>query len=221
MSEVMITVRGSHEIRITPELGVAHISAVAEGSERPAVVERLATVAQPVRDELTARKAAGTIIDWTSERVSVWAERPWNSEGRQLAPVHHARVELTATFDDPMALSDWLNGLAAHDGIQVGVIDWRLSPETRARLEHEVATAAVSVAVARAQAYASAIGRGEVTPTEIADLGLLSEGASHREAAPKMHLAMAASSDSGGGAVELHPDDIVIRAAVDARFRAT
>lgn len=221
MSEVTITVRGSHEIRITPELGVAHVSAVAEGAERATVVERLAATAQPVRDELAARKAAGTIVDWTSERVSVWSERPWNSEGRQLAPVHHARVELTATFDDTESLSGWLNDLAARDGIQVGNVDWRLSPETRARLERETATAAVAVAVARAQAYASAIGRDEVIPTEIADLGLLSEGASRREATPKMHMAMAASADSGGAAVELHPDDIVIRAAVDARFRAT
>lgn len=218
MSDVTITVRGSHETRIAPELGVAHVSAVAEGPERGPVVELLAAIAQPVRDDLTARKAGGNIVDWSSERVTVWAERPWNSEGRQLAPVHHGRVDLTATFDDTMALSDWLNGLAAREGVQIGTVDWQLSPATRSRVERETATAAVSVALARAEAYASAIGRAEVTPIEIADLGLLSSGAGHAEGAPMMRMAAMAASDS---AVEFRPDDIVITASVEARFRAS
>lgn len=218
MSDVTITVRGSHETRIAPELGVAHVSAVAEGPERGPVVELLAAIAQPVRDDLTTRKAAGSIVDWSSERVTVWAERPWNNEGRQLAPVHHARVDLTATFDDTMALSDWLNGLAARDGVQIGTVDWQLSPATRARIERETATAAVSVALARAEAYAAAIGQAEVTPIEIADLGLLSSGAAHAESAPVMRMAAMAASDS---AVEFRPDDIVIAASVEARFRAS
>ncbi|ALJ20016.1 SIMPL domain-containing protein [Microbacterium sp. No. 7] len=218
MSDVIITVRGSHQTRIAPELGVAHVSAVAEGPERGPVVEALAAIAQPVRDDLAARKAADTIVDWSSERVTVWAERPWNSEGRQLAPVHHGRVDLTATFDDTMALSDWLNGLAARDGIQIGTVDWQLSPGTRARVERETATAAVAVAVARAEAYAAAIGRDDVTPIEIADLGLLSSGVAHPEGAPMMRMAMAASASDS--AIEFRPDDIVITSSVEARFRA-
>lgn len=217
MSDVVITVRGSHQTRIAPELGVAHISAVAEGPERGPVVERLAAIARPVRDDLAARKAAGSIVDWSSDRVTVWADRPWNSEGRQLAPVHHGRVEITATFDDTMALSDWLDGLASSDGIQIGTVDWQLDPVTRARVEGETATAAVAVAVARAEAYAAAIGRTTVEPVEIADLGLLTAGAARAENAPMMRMAMAAPN---GGAVEFTPDDIVITASVEARFRA-
>ncbi|WP_454141393.1 SIMPL domain-containing protein [Microbacterium lacticum] len=100
--------------------------------------------------------------------MSVWADRPWNNEGRQLDLVHHASVELTATFTDVLALSDWLNEIAATDGLQLGTVEWQLTPETRAHVEREVATDAVAVAVARARAYAGAIDRSAVEPLQTA-----------------------------------------------------
>ena len=52
MSEVTITVRGEHETRVPPEEAVAHLSVRAEGPERGAVVERIAALAAPLRDDL-------------------------------------------------------------------------------------------------------------------------------------------------------------------------
>lgn len=222
MSEVIITVRGHHETRIAPERAVAQIVAAVDGPERGPVIDRLAAVAEPVRAELADRAAAGTVAEWSSQRVSVWAERPWNQDGRQLDPVHHASVQLTATFTDPSALGDWLNSIVDNDGLQVGAISWELSPETRARVERETATVAVAVAVERATAYAHAISCPTLTPLEIADLGLLNGG--DAPAAPEMMRMARASvmSDAGSApAVELQPDDIVVSAAVEARFRAS
>src|SRR6478735_9233952 len=85
MSDVVITVRGEHETRIAPERAIAHLTIRAEGPERGAVVERMAALTEPVRDDLAARKSAGTVTEWTSQRVSVWSERPWNNEGKRLA----------------------------------------------------------------------------------------------------------------------------------------
>jgi uncharacterized protein YggE len=219
MSEVIITVRGEHEARVAPERAVAHISVSADGPQRGAVIERIAALATPVREDLGARKAAGTLTDWSSQRVSVWSDRPWNNEGRQLDLVHHASVELSATFTDFMVLSDWLNELAERDGLQVGAVEWLLSPETRSRVERDVATAAVAVAVDRATAYAGAIGLSTVTPVEIADLGLLTGGA---EAGPSPRtFAKAAMDAAGAPAIDFQPDDIVVSAAVEARFRAS
>lgn len=218
MSEVIITVRGENEARVAPERAVAHVSVTADGPERGAVVERIAALATPVREDLAARKAAGVLTDWSGQRVSVWSDRPWNNEGRQLDLVHHASVELTATFTDFMVLSDWLNGLAERDGLQVGAVEWLLSPETRSRVERDVATAAVAVAVDRATAYAGALGLTTVTPMEIADLGLLTGG---QEGAPSPRMFAKAAMDSAGApAVDFQPDDIVVSAAVEARFRA-
>lgn len=218
MSEVTITVRGESEHRVIPERAIAHVTAAVDGPDRGGVVERIAALAEPVRAELTARKAAGTIDDWSSNRVSVWADRPWNADGRQLDPVHHASVELTATFSDVIALSDWLTSVAATDGLQIGTVDWQLTPETRVELERTVATQAVAVAVERATAYARAIGRESLTPVHIADVGLLADGRPEAPA-PRM-FARAAAMDAAAPAVDFRPDDIVVTAAVEARFIA-
>jgi uncharacterized protein YggE len=222
MSEVTITVRGEHETRVLPEEAVAHLSVRAEGPERGAVVERIAALAAPLRDDLTTRKDAGGLTDWSSQRVSVWANRPWNNEGKQLALVHYASVEITATFTDFSALSWWLSDVAERDGVQVDNVTWRLTPATAKAMEADVAAQAVKVAVDRATAYASAIGLATLTPLEIADLGLLTDASAGPAPAPKMMRAMAMGAmDSGGAAaVELQPEDIVVTAAVEARFSA-
>jgi uncharacterized protein len=224
MTEVTITVRGEHETRVAPEEAVAHLSVRAEGPERGGVVERIAALAAPLRDDLENRKAAGTISEWSSQRVSVWANRPWNNEGKQLALVHYASVEITATFTDFAALSWWVSDVAERDGVQVDTVAWRLTPTTAKAIEGEVAAQAVKAAVDRATAYAGAIGLAALTPLEIADVGLLTHGTDQTSASPKMMRAMPMaamdSAGSGGPAVELQPEDIVVTAAVEARFAA-
>ena len=224
MSEVVITVRGEHEARVIPERAVAHLTIRAEGPERGAVVERMAAYSEPVRDDLTSRKSSGTVAEWTSQRVSVWSERPWHSEGKRLAPVHYASVDFSATFTDFAVLSWWAGEVVERDGVQLGWIDWQLTPETRSTTERDVAAGAVGVAVARATAYAGAIGLSTVTPLEIADLGLLTRNDTPESApAPRMLMAkasFAADSTGGGPSVQLQPEDIVITAAVEARFSA-
>lgn len=222
MSDVVITVRGEHETRTAPERAVAHLTVRAEGPERDVVVERMAALSEPVRDDLAGRKADGTVHDWTSQRLAVWSERPWNNDGRRLAPVHYATVDFTATFTDFAALSWWAGDIATLEGVQLGWIDWQLTPDTRASTERDVATEAVRVAVTRAEAYAAALGLERVTPLEIADVGLLSRH-DHPETGPRPMMARAAfAADSAGAgpAVQLQPDDIVVSAAVEARFMA-
>lgn len=216
MSDVTITVRGESQTSVLPERAVAHATASAEGPTRSAVVERVAALSEPLRADLTALAGTGTLIDWTSARMSVWADRPWNSEGKQLELVHHASVDFSATFADPLVLSEWLNTIAATDGLQVGPVEWQLTPETRTRIERAVATDAVAVAVARASAYAAAIGRHDVRPIEIADLGLLGSAS----APPARLMAKAAAFDAAGSAVQFRPDEIVVSAGVEARFVA-
>ncbi|WP_125132202.1 SIMPL domain-containing protein [Microbacterium sp. 10M-3C3] len=215
MSEVIVTVRGEQERRVPPELGVVRLTVRADGPERGPVIERVTAAAEPLRDDLIAHRRSGEVVEWSSGRISAWSERPWNSEGRQLPPVHHATVDVSATFGDFDALSWWVGEIADTDEVQVADIRWELSPETRARVEQEVAAEAVSVAVARAHAYAEALGLEAVSPLEIADAGLLLAKA---DAAPRMMRAMA--MDAASGAVALQPADISVSAAVEARFLA-
>lgn len=224
MSDVVITVRGEHETRIAPERAIVHLTIRAEGPERGAVVERMSALTEPVRDDLAARKAAGTVAEWTSQRVSVWSERPWNNEGRRLAPVHYATVDFSVTFTDFAVLSWWAGEVAEREGVQLGWIEWKLTPETRTSVERSVATEAVGVAVARAAAYAGALGLSDVAALELADVGLLDrQERPEMTPAPRMMVAkasFAADAAGGGPAVQLQPEDIVISAAVEARFAA-
>lgn len=219
MSEITITVRGEHEVRSAPERAVAHATAAVDGPDRSRVVEALAAVAESVRADVEALRGAGGIVEWNSGQASVWTERPWNADGRQLDPVHHAAVDIEAVFDDFAALSRWLDGISVQDGIRIGHIDWQLTPATRARLEREAAASAVEAAVVRASAYASAVGRSTVVPVEIADVGLLQPDGSGGPPAPLMARA-AFSADGGAPAIDLRPGDIVVTAAVEARFLA-
>ena len=61
MSHVTLTVRGEAQTRVAPERAVAHVNASVEGAARGEVVERLAALAEPVRQKMLAacRKLVG------------------------------------------------------------------------------------------------------------------------------------------------------------------
>ena len=174
MSDVIITVRGEHETQDRPRSRASCTSASAATAPSAARSSNsIAAIAAPLREELAARQASGEVSEWSSQRASVWAERPWNNEGKQLPLVHHASVEIVATFTDFAALSWWVSAVAEREGVQVGGVTWQLTSATRRTVEAEVAAHAVQTAVSRATAYANAIGHASVTPLEIADTGLL------------------------------------------------
>ncbi|MFS6529025.1 SIMPL domain-containing protein [Microbacterium aurugineum] len=220
MSEVTVTVRGEHERRVAPERATIRVSVRSEGPERTVVVEHVMRLADPVRTSITERADAGSIVDWTSTRLSVRAERPWSNDGKRLAPVFYASVDFTATFAEASELSIWASDISPWDGVEVGEVEWHLTPETRTQVEQEVAAEAVGVAVTRAQAYAGALGLEQVTPIEIADAGLISK-AQGSAVAPLMKArgGIAFAADAGP-VMEYEPDEIVISATVEARFLA-
>jgi uncharacterized protein len=213
MSDIVITVRGQHSARVTAERASVQVSASVDGPDRTAVVEQATALAAPLHAEVVAHADAGAVDTWSSDRVSVWADRPWNDRGEQLPIVHHATITVAATFTDATALSDWLSELALRDGVQIGGVDWSLSPETRVQIEREVATRAVGEAVRRATAYAQAIGKATVEAIELADVGLLGTG-SEEPSAPRHAKAM--MMDAGSPEIDLRPGEITVSAAVDA-----
>lgn len=218
MSDVTITVRGEHETRIAPEEARARLTVRTEGPDRAEVVERAADASEMLRAALTARQDAGEVREWSTGRLTVRSERPWNPEGAQLPFVHHATLDVTAIFSDLDALSGWLGEVSDHEAVQIGDIEWLLTRATTTAVEAQVADEAVRVALSRATAYAAAIGRGEVTPVEIADVGLLRGG--EASAAPAPRMLKAAYAMDAAPAFALEPADIVVSATVEARFVA-
>lgn len=218
MSDVIITVRGEHEVRVMPEHATVHLSVGFDGSDRAAVVERTLAAGAPVREDIEARGAAGDVVDWTSRRLNVSADRPWNSEGKRLAPVYRAGIDFTVTFSDISAMSEWVTELSVVDGVSIGQVDWQLTPQTASEVEREVATQAVGTALARARSYAEALGLSQITPLEIADRGLISAAESaHPKVAMMRGAALAMDSTPG---MEFQGQEITVSATVEGRFAA-
>lgn len=217
MSDVVITVRGESNARVRAEEAAVRVTVSVDGPSRGPVVEQAQERASSVQDGLVAHLRSGEVSEWSSARVSVWSDRPWNAEGAQLPLVHHASVELSATFIDAGALSWWLGDVTESDDVQVTAVDWRLSPDTRARTEREVAAEAVHVAVERATAYADALGLASVSAVEVADAGLL---ATRPESPAPMGARMMAAASAGGSSFSLQPPEIVVTSVVEGRFRA-
>lgn len=217
MSEVIITVRGEHELRVAPERATVNLSVALDGPEREEVVRRTLALAEPVREGIVSRERAGSVTAWTSQRLSVYAERPWNADGRRLAPVYRANVDFSATFSDISEMSIWVTELSADDGVTIGGVDWHLTPETEREVEREVATQAVGVAVSRAEAYADALGLRTITPLEIADRGLISsETPAFKAAAMRSAVAFDAAPS-----MEFQGEEITVSATVEGRFSAS
>lgn len=218
-SEVTITVRGEQETRVAPEEAVVRLSVVHEGGEREKVVSRALALAEPIREGLTTREAAGSVAEWSSARLAVRAERPWNSDGKRLAVVYTAVVDFTATFVDFSELSLWAAEVAVAEGVSLEWTEWRLTPETRARVEREVAAEAVGAAVARAAAYGEALGRHVIDAAEIADVGLISS-ADPRAKDDGLRAVAFAAPMADSATMAFQPEDIVVSATVEGRFIA-
>lgn len=220
MSDVTITVRGENEAHIPPERATIRVTVRAEGPKRAIVVETAMSLAEPVRSGITERKDVGTVADWSSKRITVRADRPWSSEGKRLALVYSASIDFTATFTEASELSIWVSDISAQDGVEIGWVNWHLTPETLAEVERDVATSAVKVAVTRAESYAAALGLTSVTPLEIADVGLISHGQPPAGSPRMMARAPAFASAESAPAMEYEPEDIAVSATVEARFTA-
>jgi len=218
MSDVIITVRGEHHTEVAAEIAVANVAVRLDGPDRAAVFARASALAEALREELRAFESAGAVDRYSSERVAIWADRPWSQTGEQLPLVHHASVGTRAEFRDFAALSEWVSAVSEREGLAVDGIEWRLTDDTERATSAAVAEGAVQVAVDRATAYSRALGLGAVTPLEIADVGLLTSQPTP-EAAPKMMRAMAADA-SGGSGIEFEPRAITVSSAVEARFVA-
>ena len=165
-----ITVQGTHTAWFDAERATVHISAAFDGAEARRGV-RPCDPGRRRRDRADharcTTKAKGPVTWWSSDRVNVWSERPWNNEGKRLPLVFHATIGMQAKFNDFDALSRLIEQVAVMDGVNVGGIDWDLTDDRRTAETDAVRRAAVADAVQKAATYAAAAGLG----TPVGDRG--------------------------------------------------
>jgi uncharacterized protein len=217
---VEITVSETVEELHRPERAVLSVQVSSDGPDKSVVRERTVTVA----DDIAAGLAGlldpdrGPVTRYSRAGLATWADRPWNAQGEQLPPVHHATDRFSVTFADFTVLADWLDRHAAVEGVAMVGIEWRLTRRRTAEISAGVRSAAVQAARAKAQAYADSLDLGPVRPVSIADQGMLTGNAGGNGPIPMRAMAMAAGGSDGAPAIL--PEDVRIWAVVDARFSA-
>lgn len=218
MSQVEITVRGSHTMYVPPERATVRLLVGLEGADAEQVYAAVAQVAGDVRRSIEDlhRPDAGPVTWWSSDQIQTWANRPWNKDGKQLPLVHHARVVFQVKFSDFVALSRWLTSVSGMRGTSVAGVEWALTVAQEEQLTREVRTAAVAEARAKAQAYADALEAGEVRAIALADAGMLGTGSPDGPSAGAAMTRVAHLESAPD--VELAPQHVALTAAVDGRF---
>lgn len=220
MSQVEITVRGTHTTYVPPERATVRLQVGLEGDDAGAVYAGVASVAGDLRRSIEElhRPDSGPVTWWSSDQIQTWASRPWNNDGKQLPLVHHARVLFRVKFSDFAELSRWLSTIAELRGTSVAGVEWALTVAREDALTQEVRAAAVAEARSKAQTYADALGLGQVKAIALADAGMLGAGSpdGHHAGVAVSRLATHESASH----VEFAPQDIALAAAVDARFLA-
>ena len=219
----VITVQGHFTAWYPAERATVRLSVAFDGARREEVLASASAAVQTVTDSVKALHDpdAGPVTWWSSDRIRVWAHRPWNNQGKQLAPVHNAAITISVKFKDFDALADWLAQVANVPGVQVNGIDWTLTEAKRTAVTTEVRSRAVRDAADKARVFAQAIGLGQITATAIADPGMLGVRGDGADPAPSMMRAAAFAAPSPEAAFDFTPEDIEVSASVDARFEAS
>ena len=228
IASTLITVQGSHSEWFEAERGTVWVTVAHDGPDRAPVFEKTTTVAATLTKALGGMSDPdkGPVTWWSYDQARVWSERPWNQQGKQLAPVFHATVSISAKFSDFDALSAWVEQIATVNGVNVGSITWDLTETKRKDVTDEVRRLAVADAQAKARVFASAVGLGEPRAVAIADPGMLGDpapgasGGGFERMAFKSQAAPMMAMDSGGGTLSFTPEKIEVAASVDIRFAA-
>lgn len=227
MTDTIITVQGEYSAWYPAERATVRASIHVDGPKRDAVFGRAVEASDAVRNliERVFDRNAGPVTWWASESVRVWSERPWNNDGKQLAPVFHSAIEFTAKFSDFDELSRWVEAVAGIDGVIVASITWDLTESTRTSATSEVRSRAVKDAVTKATIYAQSIGLKSVRAIALADPGMLGDPSGGAQPSPVFAKAAmrAQAFDGGGGPAQLalKPEEIAVASVVDARFTAS
>lgn len=215
MTDVEITVRGSHAVTVSPEQATVHVVVSGDGPSSEPVVRQVSQVVAAVHTSLESRQhpVRGPVTRYSIDQIRKGAQRPYNRDGVQLPMVYTAAVSLTATFTNFDELASWAGWAAAMDGLAISYIDWALTDANRAAIERRTRQEAVRDAVRRAQDYADALDLGEVQVRMINDPGIAGS--------PQPKAMMARSMANPGGGVpqiSLQSEEIEVSSQVEATF---
>ncbi len=214
-----ITVRGSAEVRVLPDLAVVHAEISADSGSRDAAYEAAAQTAAAI-DAVLADHAAH-IAHATTTALAVAQKSRWHKGQHQPAGWRASRatsVEVSA-LDEVGALLARLSAA----GASVHGPHWQISPGNAAHTS--VRAAAAADARDRAVAYAAGLGVTVGAVSWIAEPGLRLAGATGLDPFPQPGAAPLARMQARGGGgpdeevvIAVAPEEITLHATVEVGF---
>lgn len=214
-----ISVQGTHEETVQPEIGRLHASAQVEASHKDEVLRTATSVVQRLHAELTRLQEAGKVSQIVVRPITTSSWRPV-SRGRQQPPIYRAHADVRADFTDFASLADLAAHLGALEGLELNRVEWRLTDATRRQLENTCLTRAVEQARDRALAMARAAGESAVAFVKLADPGLLGQRPVVESfgGMPQPGMMRSAMMTDDLAGIEIQPEDLTVNAVVEARF---
>ena len=218
MTPLEITVRGRAERRYPPERATLHLQTTFNDLDSATAHGKAVQLQSEISAELRRLVEAGAATTWHSDNIHVYGQRPWVNGVESPQIVFTTSISISVEFVDFDALATFLTDWAGREGVQVGSISWDVTAENRRLYEDDVRREAVGDAIRKADSYADACRRGPVAVVALADPDMLGSGPPD---APAPMMARAMYDSAGSGSLELRADDVVVAAAVDARFQET
>lgn len=215
-----ISVQGTHEETVPPEIGRLHVAASTEGGDKAQVLRQATEVVQLLSTEFKRLQESDAVTEVVVRPIGTSSWRPIN-KGRQQAPIYRASAAMHADFTDFVALADLAAQFGATEGLELRRVEWRLTEDTRREVENTCLTRAVEQAKDRALAMASAAGESQVEFVQLADPGMLGDRPTESFAAPAPRMAMmrGAGGEDALSGIDIQPEDLTVGGVVQARFR--
>ncbi|GAA4696875.1 SIMPL domain-containing protein [Nocardioides conyzicola] len=220
MAETVITVQGSYDSFHPAERATVTVTVGFEGPERSSVVAGTTQGTTALVAGIAARHdpSHGPVTWYSTDRIRVWSNRPFNDKGEQKPLVHHASTTTRVKFRDFDDLAVWVERAAAHRGVRIDGIEWALTAQTKQGAIGAARTRAVEEARRKAETYAGALGLGDLRCVAVADPGMLGDNTTSTSGGGQAMFSRAAKAEAGG--LAFTPEDIAVSATVDARFVA-
>lgn len=207
-----VSVRGEAVLEVDPEIATFNVTVRVVERKRDDAIRELNSRMEAVRKVFDTFDAALE----RRETSSMWIQA--KVKGRDEKQTGYAAtLRSKLVVKDLAAIGDLAGQLGALDDVTLDGPWWGLRPQSD--VYRQARQAAARDAVARAGDYAAVLGATLVALIELADTGLLTEGAA--VAQPMYAMAMRGGAPSEPPSIDLEPARQTVRANVEARFQMT
>lgn len=218
IGNMQITVSATAESKMAPTRATVVARVQSQGESAARAIELTKQDCTTVTQSVESAQSKDALENWSQAALTTWSNRPWKDDGTQGDPVFYASVLYSITFVDFTELAEWLASVGEIDSVNIERVTWGLSDPEVEEATGTVQAEAVTRAREKAENYAHAAGYDSVSFTDLADTGLLNNGAPSPYGDQPVMARAAMFKESAG--LEVRPEDVVISASVHARFLA-